>query len=190
MRHMYLLSLGLLALTENILMQTPCGHGYKNQRRKCVDENECEYEAPICGKNAKCFNTIGSYYCRCHEGFTPTNNFTQADAIDCTDINECANGSADCGPNAKCINSEGGYNCTRQTGYISSNGKEIFNSGHYFSLDIFGPSICLQPNVSGSTNYGHKRTKYTGQSSLNKCFSASFASRTRSDIGHQVVAKH
>ncbi|XP_059413335.1 adhesion G protein-coupled receptor E1-like [Carassius carassius] len=123
MRHVYLLSLGLLALTENILMQTICGHGYKNKKKECVDENECEQEPPICGKNSKCSNTVGSYYCHCHEGFTPTPT-----AIDCKDINECVVGSADCGPNAKCINFEGGYNCACQIGYISSNGKEIFNS--------------------------------------------------------------
>ncbi|XP_016430271.1 adhesion G protein-coupled receptor E2-like, partial [Sinocyclocheilus rhinocerous] len=147
MRHMYLLSLGLLALTENILMQTPCGRGYKNQRRKCVDENECESDPPYCGKNAICFNTNGSYYCRCHEGFAPTNNFTQSDAIDCTDINECVNGSADCGPNAKCINSEGGYNCTCQTGYISSNGKEIFNSGQ--GVHCIDRNECDDPSFCG-----------------------------------------
>uniref|UniRef100_A0A8C1YCU0 Si:ch211-241f5.3 n=1 Tax=Cyprinus carpio TaxID=7962 RepID=A0A8C1YCU0_CYPCA len=124
-------------------MRTNCGRGYKNQIRKCVDENECEQEPTICGKNAKCFNTDGSYYCRCHDGFNPTHNFTLAH--ECKDINECVVGSADCGPNAKCINFDGGYKCTCQTGYISSNGKEIFYSGQgvhcigkkYFSLDIF-----------------------------------------------------
>ncbi|XP_042575392.1 adhesion G protein-coupled receptor E1-like [Cyprinus carpio] len=144
MRHMYLLSLGLLALTENILMRTNCGRGYKNQIRKCVDENECEQEPPICGKNAKCFNTDGSYYCRCHDGFNPTHNFTLAH--ECKDINECVVGSADCGPNAKCINFDGGYKCTCQTGYISSNGKEIFYSGqgvHCIDRDeCDDPSFC------------------------------------------------
>lgn len=43
-----------------------------------IDENECEQEPTICGKNAKCFNTDGSYYCRCHDGFNPTHNFTLA----------------------------------------------------------------------------------------------------------------
>lgn len=27
-----------------------------------TDEDECEFEDPICGKNAKCYNTEGSYY--------------------------------------------------------------------------------------------------------------------------------
>uniref|UniRef100_A0A9J7ZAI7 Si:ch211-241f5.3 n=1 Tax=Cyprinus carpio carpio TaxID=630221 RepID=A0A9J7ZAI7_CYPCA len=130
MRHMYLLSLVLLlALTENILMQTNCGDGYIKRRGKCVDENECESDPSICGKNATCFNTVGSYYCQCHEGFTTNSayNFTPEDGIECEDINECVVGSADCGPNTKCVNSEGGYYCTCEAGYISSNGKDIFN---------------------------------------------------------------
>ncbi len=50
-----------------------------------IDENECEDDPAICGKNAACFNTDGSYYCQCQEGFTThsTHNFTQADGIEC-----------------------------------------------------------------------------------------------------------
>ncbi|KAL1278624.1 hypothetical protein QQF64_025297 [Cirrhinus molitorella] len=133
MRRIHLLSLGLLlSLTENILMQTTCGYGYFKKKGKCVDENECESIPNICGENATCFNTMGSYYCQCHGGFTPTHNFTQTDAIKCKDIDECVDGSADCGPNAECVNSEGGYNCKCKTGHISSNGKEIFNAGQGF----------------------------------------------------------
>uniref|UniRef100_A0A8C2IFD1 Si:ch211-241f5.3 n=1 Tax=Cyprinus carpio TaxID=7962 RepID=A0A8C2IFD1_CYPCA len=114
-----------------------------------IDENECESDPSICGKNATCFNTVGSYYCQCHEGFTTNSvyNFTRADGIECEDINECVVGSADCGPNTKCVNSEGGYNCTCATGYISSNGKEIFNSGQGVQCNDddeceSDPSIC------------------------------------------------
>ncbi|KTG46006.1 hypothetical protein cypCar_00013705, partial [Cyprinus carpio] len=94
-------------------------------------ENECESDPSICGKNARCFNTVGSYYCQCHEGFTTNSayNFTGTDGIECEDINECVVGSAACGPYTKCVNSEGGYNCTCEAGYISSNGKDTFKSG-------------------------------------------------------------
>ncbi|XP_016321198.1 CD97 antigen-like isoform X2 [Sinocyclocheilus anshuiensis] len=124
MRHKHLLSLVLLlALTENILMQTSCVLGYVKRSGNCVEDNECVSQPSICGKNARCFNTVGSYYCQCHEGFTTlsAHNFTQADAISCKDINECVVGSADCSPNTECVNSEGGYKCTCATGYISSN---------------------------------------------------------------------
>ncbi|XP_077069687.1 adhesion G protein-coupled receptor E5 [Siphateles boraxobius] len=128
MRNMYLLSLGLLlSLTENIMMD--CDVGQKKRRGSCVDDNECESELNICGKNANCFNTNGSYYCHCERGFTPTHNFTQMDKTECQDINECVDGSADCGPNAECVNSEGDYSCTCETGYSPSDGKEVFIAG-------------------------------------------------------------
>ncbi len=51
-----------------------------------IDEDECDSTPSICGNNANCSNTYGSYYCQCHEGFKPPlTNFTQADAdaIEC-----------------------------------------------------------------------------------------------------------
>ncbi|RXN37456.1 CD97 antigen-like isoform X1 [Labeo rohita] len=77
----------LLALTQNILMQTLCGYGYIRQKGKCVDDNECESNPSICGENANCFNTDGSYYCQCDGGFTPTHNFTGADPTKCKELN-------------------------------------------------------------------------------------------------------
>uniref|UniRef100_A0A8C1YG07 Si:ch211-241f5.3 n=1 Tax=Cyprinus carpio TaxID=7962 RepID=A0A8C1YG07_CYPCA len=179
MRHKYLLSLVLLlALTENILMQTSCGHGQIQRRGKCVDENECVSDPSICGKNATCFNTVGSYYCQCHKGFTTNSayNFTQADGIECEDINECVVASIDCGPNTKCVNSEGGYNCTCEAGYLSSNGNDTFNPGQGVQCigvcdvdkSICGGGVCKNSKdgheclcSSGFTNYGHNQLKCT-----------------------------
>ncbi len=49
-----------------------------------IDEDECESTPSICGNNANCFNTYGSFICQCHEGFTASLiNFTQADVIEC-----------------------------------------------------------------------------------------------------------
>ncbi|XP_026104058.1 CD97 antigen isoform X2 [Carassius auratus] len=152
MWHKYLLSLVLLlALTENILMNTDCRPGQIMRRGKCVDENECETNPSICGRNATCFNTVGSYYCQCHEGFKPNNqsphNFTQADSIECKDINECLVNSTDCGPNTTCNNTEGGYNCTCATGYISSTGKDILNSGQ--GVQCTDRDECSDPSFCG-----------------------------------------
>ncbi|XP_050957679.1 adhesion G protein-coupled receptor E2 [Labeo rohita] len=148
MRHTYLLSLGLLlALTQNILMQTLCGYGYIRRKGKCVDDNECESNPSICGENANCFNTDGSYYCQCDGGFTPTHNFTQADSIECKDINECVDGSTDCGSNAKCTNHVGGYFCTCETGYISSNGKETFKAKQ--GVQCIDRDECDDPSFCG-----------------------------------------
>uniref|UniRef100_A0A8C1S806 Si:ch211-241f5.3 n=1 Tax=Cyprinus carpio TaxID=7962 RepID=A0A8C1S806_CYPCA len=112
-----------------------------------IDENECVSDPSICGKNATCFNTVGSYYCQCHKGFTTNSayNFTQADGIECEDINECVVASIDCGPNTKCVNSEGGYNCTCEAGYLSSNGNDTFNPGQGVQ--------CIGKNVLNPTLY-------------------------------------
>ena len=34
-----------------------------------VDENECTKNSSICGKNANCKNTLGSYKCSCKHGY-------------------------------------------------------------------------------------------------------------------------
>lgn len=56
------------------------------------DDNECaedeenpEYIGP-CGENTVCFNTIGSFYCQCQEGFissTNTKNFSANSSATC-----------------------------------------------------------------------------------------------------------
>ncbi|KAK7167251.1 hypothetical protein R3I94_001597 [Phoxinus phoxinus] len=146
MRNMYLLSLGLLmALTESTVM--PCAVGFTRKRGNCTDQNECEVSPNICGENAICSNTNGSYYCHCDGGFTPTQNFTQTNGTVCQDINECTDGSADCGPHAVCVNSVGGYSCTCETGYISSNKEEVFNAGQ--GVQCIDRNECDDPSFCG-----------------------------------------
>nr|XP_055037183.1 adhesion G protein-coupled receptor E1 [Misgurnus anguillicaudatus] len=126
-------SFSLLALTERVLMETNCQPGYIPDRRGCIDYDECEYEEPICGDNADCYNTLGSYYCQCQKGFTPPGNFTEDTPTKCedsllliSDINECMEYSIDCGPNASCHNTGGNYTCTCNDGYIANNNAETF----------------------------------------------------------------
>lgn len=52
-----------------------------------VDYNECESsedypeEIGICGDNAKCMNTIGSFYCKCLDGFLSSLNSVDFPAV-------------------------------------------------------------------------------------------------------------
>ncbi|XP_067298472.1 adhesion G protein-coupled receptor E5-like [Pseudorasbora parva] len=93
-----------------------CGIGYKNYRNDCVDVDECERN--LCGENAQCFNTFGSYYCICNDGFKSNPaNFTAATKGQCVDINECIEKTFPCPGKRECVNSPGSYRCSCPEGY-------------------------------------------------------------------------
>ncbi|XP_076866148.1 adhesion G protein-coupled receptor E5 isoform X2 [Brachyhypopomus gauderio] len=94
-----------------------CGKGFNIDGHLCVDDDECQYDNPICGEHAVCYNTHGSYYCQCKPGYQThslTVNFTKDK---CGDINECREDKEICGPNSSCINSHGSYTCTCNPGF-------------------------------------------------------------------------
>ncbi|KAK7165619.1 hypothetical protein R3I93_005629 [Phoxinus phoxinus] len=93
-----------------------CGVGFKTMYRFCVDEDECVTPSP-CGENAQCFNTDGSYYCTCDEGFQSyPANFT-ATTGQCEDIDECKEDPDVCGTKAACTNLLGSFICVCHSGY-------------------------------------------------------------------------
>ncbi|XP_065181489.1 fibrillin-2-like [Sycon ciliatum] len=73
-----------------------------------TDIDECVTGSHVCHANSTCQNTIGSYNCSCHSGFT-------GDGKNCTDINECLLPSPPC-DYKRCINEMGNYTCC-QLGY-------------------------------------------------------------------------
>ncbi|KAF5908795.1 CD97 antigen isoform X1, partial [Clarias magur] len=128
----YLLFWGLLlaVLKEPTAIES-CDIGYIIENGECVDDNECEYEDPICGANAVCYNTYGSYYCQCVTRYRSTSrtvNFTQENGGKCKDINECKESKSICGSNAECSNTPGSYYCTCDPGFVASNRQEQFNA--------------------------------------------------------------
>uniref|UniRef100_A0A3B1JAR9 Adhesion G protein-coupled receptor F7 n=1 Tax=Astyanax mexicanus TaxID=7994 RepID=A0A3B1JAR9_ASTMX len=72
----------------------------------------------VCGPNANCSNSNGSYSCTCLNGYNVTNSNQSIN------VNECTETSGVCGPNANCINSNGSYNCTCQNGYTVTNSNQ------------------------------------------------------------------
>ncbi|XP_029441955.1 adhesion G protein-coupled receptor L4 isoform X2 [Rhinatrema bivittatum] len=94
-----------------------------------MNDNECQNATQICGENANCTNTIGSYYCMCLPGFRSTgpDKFEANDGTFCQEIDECnETDTVDCGDHAKCENTVGGYNCSCREGYQPSSGKLQF----------------------------------------------------------------
>uniref|UniRef100_F1SCM7 Adhesion G protein-coupled receptor E1 n=1 Tax=Sus scrofa TaxID=9823 RepID=F1SCM7_PIG len=86
----------------------------KGGRFACVDINEC-LQSGVCPEHSQCTNSLGSYSCSCHVGFTSTNSI-------CEDVDECANPRA-CPEHASCRNSVGSYSCVCKSGFESSTGK-------------------------------------------------------------------
>ncbi|KAM3864607.1 adhesion G protein-coupled receptor E5-like [Diretmus argenteus] len=136
--------------------------------------DECEEHSLSCGNNSHCFNTPGSFYCRCSLGFHNIKgpvNFTSLNG-QCKDINECLENIELCGPNAYCTNLIGSYSCTCQSGYTNltsdgvctdideceadkpHKGKVCGMSGACENRDGSYWCECL----SGYTNYGNERT--------------------------------
>ncbi|CAI9731634.1 von Willebrand factor type A, EGF and pentraxin domain-containing 1 [Octopus vulgaris] len=80
--------------------------GYKlaADRHSCEDLNECERYRKACS-GGKCFNTVGSYYCKCKKSFVLSEDKSQ-----CIDINECESNNGGC--SMGCVNLFGSFKCT------------------------------------------------------------------------------
>ncbi|XP_051996124.1 adhesion G protein-coupled receptor E1 isoform X2 [Xyrauchen texanus] len=135
-------------------------------------EDECDFETPICGQNANCTNTNGSYYCECKEGFEPKGQFKQENETTCRDKDECKDDPGLCGTNATCHNTPGSFKCTCAAGFRLKSGETNFtelkeNCQSVCILDkiICGGGDCQNGHEckcnAGFTNYGHKTMNCT-----------------------------
>lgn len=66
---------------------------------KFTDIDECTQFPNKCG-NGECINTLGSFQCRCEEGYSVKPD----GGPQCTDIDECYMGLYNCHVHADCIN--------------------------------------------------------------------------------------
>lgn len=71
-----------------------------NQEMGLADINECEETLNICG-NGECENMLGSYHCRCEEGYA-----MHPDKKGCNDIDECDLGTNQCDTNVSTIETQ------------------------------------------------------------------------------------
>lgn len=82
------------------------GHGYV----ELTDVNECTEFPDMC-MNGRCKNSVGSFSCRCNQGYV-----LDEDGIKCVDIDECSIMRGVCG-NGICLNTPGGFTCDCDVGF-------------------------------------------------------------------------
>lgn len=76
----------------------------------------------ICGLEANCVNTEGSFRCECKSGYEKHN--PNIPTSKCRDIDECELNNKSCGPNSKCFNTDGGFKCACDDGFIPIDGDQ------------------------------------------------------------------
>ncbi|XP_063065809.1 adhesion G protein-coupled receptor E1-like [Engraulis encrasicolus] len=116
-----LYTLFLCLITVMVRGAQGCLVGFNLTNGECKDIDECNPQPSVCGHHASCYNTAGSYGCRCLKGFQSTNsNYTAGDPK-CQDIDECAILGSICGENSiGCHNTPGSFICNCTNGFIPS----------------------------------------------------------------------
>ena len=102
-----------------------CAEGLEGDGLRCKDVNECLEASELCGEQASCENTFGSYDCRCEAGY-------RWDGAACADIEECA--GEPCDPAASCTESAPGFSCTC--------GEDLAGDGFFCRSDACGAEPC------------------------------------------------
>ncbi|XP_043562346.1 fibrillin-2-like [Chiloscyllium plagiosum] len=104
--------------TKQYELLCPRGPGFTNRgdiltgRPFYKDVNECKVFNNLCS-NGKCRNTIGSFRCKCDNGFA-----LDMEERNCTDIDECRISPGLCG-NGTCVNTPGHFECECFEGFES-----------------------------------------------------------------------
>ncbi|CAH1253065.1 MUC4 [Branchiostoma lanceolatum] len=136
---------------------SPCVHGL------CVDTNLCEcdegWEGGQCNRDADecsyliddcnpdisdCENTVGSYNCRCHDGYFSVN---RTYCIDVVHVDECATDNGGCEQN--CVDSLTSYHCTCNDGYNLAADGHACNNIDECSVDMGGCDHACRDTVGG-----------------------------------------
>ncbi|XP_075061940.1 adhesion G protein-coupled receptor E3-like [Mixophyes fleayi] len=98
---------------------------------RCNDKNECQDFTHNCGRNTKCRNFPGGFYCLCNSGYRkgnkahlcPVDDSSENECTASTDRDECKESLGICGPNTDCTNTDGSYICTCQNGFTNISNK-------------------------------------------------------------------
>uniref|UniRef100_A0A3Q3FEE1 CD97 antigen-like n=1 Tax=Labrus bergylta TaxID=56723 RepID=A0A3Q3FEE1_9LABR len=154
------------------------------------NENECSENTDQCGKHTKCFNTLGSFYCQCLEGYKNTGlsgqcqgQFVYHMCVCVTGVcvcNRCV-GEIICGAEGTCKNTEGSFWCKCPKGFTNYNNERTERAEQLFSVsqslgglaDILSMmrNSCLALSNSTTASGG----KADGEELLQKLFTATDA---------------
>ncbi|CAL1588153.1 unnamed protein product [Knipowitschia caucasica] len=111
---------------------------YKEDNVSCSDIDECD-EKDICGNNATCQNSVGSFSCVCEEGFVQSLSGHKQ----CEDI--CVINNTICG-NGTCHHKAGGHYCACHSGF--SNYGNVTSRCSELNCEIFEDVGSLRENFS------------------------------------------
>ncbi|XP_041445954.1 EGF-containing fibulin-like extracellular matrix protein 2 isoform X2 [Xenopus laevis] len=93
-----------------------CPSGYQldpQGQGSCVDVDECEHQLHDCLPSQDCINMLGSYHCKCPEGYRKIGN-------ECVDIDECRYRYCQ----HRCVNYPGSFVCQCEPGFqLASNNR-------------------------------------------------------------------
>ena len=129
---------------------------------ECEDVDECSIDIPYCS-GLHCFNTVGTYYCGCRDGFEKV---VRGNGYTCVDTHECDFERA-CPKNSVCRDTEGSFSCTCKKGFYGEKCLDI-DECETNTTDCDPNAICY--NVDGSYQcpqckqgyYGNGRTCLKG----------------------------
>ncbi|XP_070175366.1 fibrillin-3-like [Littorina saxatilis] len=96
-----------------------CENGWRGGQCQ-EDIDECTDNPNVCGSEEVCFNTPGSFDCRCLGGYEKDSRTGT-----CSDVDECSELASlnTCGEHQRCSNVPGSFFCTCVQGYKLSNGQ-------------------------------------------------------------------
>uniref|UniRef100_A0A8W8N521 Fibrillin-1 n=1 Tax=Magallana gigas TaxID=29159 RepID=A0A8W8N521_MAGGI len=116
-----------------------CKEGW--QGADCTEDVlECA-NTTICGSNARCSETNGSYICNCDVGY-------KKDAFgSCADVDECSLGSDTCHENADCTNIVGNFTCSCKTGFSGDGYSCTACDSTHYGVGCSSPCTCIEDNT-------------------------------------------
>ena len=128
----------------------------------CADIDECDPGNGIipgylmCGDNALCVNTIGSFNCSCNQGYQ-----SHVPWQGCSDINECASSlTFNCSLFTNCFNIPGNYTCKCRTGFQGDPALGCFDIDECKDPILNSCNGGLNPYGINAETYGGEDVKY------------------------------